>query len=256
VPKAVADAIYGGVSGASLRDVQGLGTIYVLPCATELNLTFSFGGRPFAVHPLDVVLDAGLSGGDCVGGFQPISTDTGGLFDAIFGMAFLRNAYLLVNFGDFVDGAGATATADPYVQLLSVSNDSAALHREFAKARSDGGGGPTHASWWLAHRGLVIGVAAGVLALLAVAAFTRAFLARRRTPKAQPGAGSYIPLGRPAPPAATDLHYQAPPAYQPYSNNSPYAPLSGPPPSGAYAPPSGPPPSQQPAYADPFRDHP
>lgn len=41
--------------------------------------------------------------------------------------------YLLINFGDFVDGSVDT-TADPYVQLLSVT-DPAAAHAEFVNVR-------------------------------------------------------------------------------------------------------------------------
>jgi len=53
----------------------------------------------------------------------------------ILGMTFLRNAYLLVNYGDFVDG---TATkAQPYVQLLSVT-DPAAAHQDFVQTRLGG----------------------------------------------------------------------------------------------------------------------
>jgi hypothetical protein len=44
----------------------------------------------------------------------------------------VRNAYLLVNYGDFVDGA--TTTAPPYVQLLSVTDPTAA-HLDFVNTR-------------------------------------------------------------------------------------------------------------------------
>lgn len=46
----------------------------------------------------------------------------------------MRNAYLLVNYGDFVDRA--TGKAPPYVQLLSVTDPSAA-HLDFVNARPD-----------------------------------------------------------------------------------------------------------------------
>lgn len=45
----------------------------------------------------------------------------------------VRNVYLLINFGDFVDGSVDT-TADPYVQLLSVTNPATA-HAEFVNVR-------------------------------------------------------------------------------------------------------------------------
>lgn len=46
----------------------------------------------------------------------------------------MRNAYLLVNFGDFVDGS-TNATADPYIQLLPLNNDPRVLHGDFIEAR-------------------------------------------------------------------------------------------------------------------------
>lgn len=50
-------------------------------------------------------------------------------------MAFLRNAYLLVNYGDFRDGT--TDKDDPYVQLLSTTNPAEA-HEDFVQARLHG----------------------------------------------------------------------------------------------------------------------
>ena len=51
----------------------------------------------------------------------------------IYGTPPVRNAYLLINFGDFVDGSVNT-TADPHVQLLSVT-DPAAAHVDFMNVR-------------------------------------------------------------------------------------------------------------------------
>ena len=47
----------------------------------------------------------------------------------------VRNVYLLINFGDFVDGSMNT-TADPYVQLLSTT-DPAAAHADFVSVRAN-----------------------------------------------------------------------------------------------------------------------
>ena len=47
----------------------------------------------------------------------------------------VRNVYLLINFGDFVDGSVNT-TADPYVQLLSIT-DPASAHADFVSVRVD-----------------------------------------------------------------------------------------------------------------------
>ena len=51
----------------------------------------------------------------------------------------MRNAYLLINYGNFVDGT--TTRAPPYVQLLSVTDPSAA-HQDFINNRL-GGVAPT-----------------------------------------------------------------------------------------------------------------
>jgi hypothetical protein len=85
--------------------------------------------------------------------FQPITTAVSADFDMILGMTFckhgyvfahaivvlsltaVRNVYLLINFGDFVDGT--TTKAPPYVQLLSVT-DSATAHQDFVQTRLGG----------------------------------------------------------------------------------------------------------------------
>lgn len=51
----------------------------------------------------------------------------------------MRNAYLLINYGNFVDGT--TTKAPPYVQLLSVTDPTAA-HQDFINSRL-GGATPT-----------------------------------------------------------------------------------------------------------------
>jgi hypothetical protein len=73
----------------------------------------------------------------------------------ILGMAFLRNTYTLIDFGDFVD-ANATEKTPPFIQLLAVSptshspalftpsdtdnqlTDDTDAHNDFVKARLDG----------------------------------------------------------------------------------------------------------------------
>ena len=49
--------------------------------------------------------------------------------------AAVRNVYLLINYGDFVDGT--TNKAPPYAQLLSLT-DPAAAHSDFVEVRLDG----------------------------------------------------------------------------------------------------------------------
>jgi len=51
VPRAVSDAIYGRVNGASYSVEHG---VWLIPCGQELNITVVFGGVSFPVHPLDI----------------------------------------------------------------------------------------------------------------------------------------------------------------------------------------------------------
>ena len=49
----------------------------------------------------------------------------------------VRNAYMLVNFGDFVDGSTAKR-GDPYIQLLPLTLDLAEAHSDFVNMRQMG----------------------------------------------------------------------------------------------------------------------
>ncbi|KAH9033895.1 aspartic peptidase domain-containing protein [Lactarius pseudohatsudake] len=71
----------------------------------------------------------------CFGAFQPITIGAAPDYDIILGMASLRNAYLLINYGDYVDGANTKA--QPYVQLLSTT-DPASAHLDFVNVRLSG----------------------------------------------------------------------------------------------------------------------
>ncbi|KAL7281692.1 hypothetical protein ACG7TL_005010 [Trametes sanguinea] len=141
VPKSVADAIYSRVPGAKYVNISATATpVWTLPCTVELNITFKFGGVSYPVHPLDTVMDD-LQGPlddtgkpSCVGAFQPMSADEP--YDMVLGMAFLRNAYILMSFGDFVDGS-VTQAGEPYVQLRSLT-DPAEAHEDFVQQRLGG----------------------------------------------------------------------------------------------------------------------
>ncbi|KAI0374041.1 acid protease [Pilatotrama ljubarskyi] len=141
VPKSVADAIYSRVPGAKYVNISATATpVWTLPCNVELNITFKFGGVSYPVHPLDTVMDD-LQGPlddkgkpTCVGAFQPMSANAP--YDIVLGMAFLRNAYILMSFGDFVDGA-LTKVGDPFVQLRSLT-DPAEAHEDFVQQRLGG----------------------------------------------------------------------------------------------------------------------
>lgn len=51
-------------------------------------------------------------------------------------LPLVRNVYLLINFGDFVDGSNSSV-ADPYIQLLSTTDLNAA-HSDFVNTRLSG----------------------------------------------------------------------------------------------------------------------
>ena len=49
----------------------------------------------------------------------------------------VRNAYMLIDFGDFVDGS-SSKKADPYIQLLPLTDDLAEAHSDFVNVRQMG----------------------------------------------------------------------------------------------------------------------
>ncbi|KAF5369443.1 hypothetical protein D9758_002520 [Tetrapyrgos nigripes] len=151
LPKAVVDAIYGDIPGAEFikdgaaasPDLAGLENFYKIPCDYEVNVSFFFAGQEFPVSPLDLSLGGPTSTGEdvCISVYQPIDDSlvgnaASGALDMILGMGFLRNTYILINFGDFVDGSTSNV-ADPYIQLLSIS-DKAKIHQDFVNARLGG----------------------------------------------------------------------------------------------------------------------
>lgn len=128
-----------------------------MPCDVELNVTFKFSNVSYPIHPLDTSLSSlgktdTLGNPVCVGAFQPIQPGAeSSTYDMILGMAFraslcstydsltnrelaVRNAYMLINYGDFVDGA-SSKTADPYIQLLPLTADAAEKHSDFVQVR-------------------------------------------------------------------------------------------------------------------------
>jgi len=115
----------------------------LVPCDQLLNISFNFGGVNYPIHPLDTVSDdfnmTDSSGNSiCVGTFQPITTAFSllGSYDLILGMAFLRNTYTLLDYGDFVD-ASSNDRGSPFVQLLPLTNVNTA-HNDFVQARLNG----------------------------------------------------------------------------------------------------------------------
>ncbi|KAJ7079760.1 aspartic peptidase A1 [Mycena belliarum] len=140
VPREMSDAIYGRVQGAVYDPKNEWWTV---PCGQMLNLTFSFGGVAFPINPLDTVDDNfkimdSTGNRVCIGAFQPITSAFSlfGNFDMIMGMTFLRNAYTLMDFGDWIDSSSVDR-GDPFIQLLPLTNVAAA-HAGFVKQRLAG----------------------------------------------------------------------------------------------------------------------
>jgi hypothetical protein len=233
VPSSVAQTIYSQIEGATLVN-NSLGEIWSMGCDKEVNITFKAGNQSYHINPLDATMslsDLGVTGDGCVGTFQPIganavNADT----DMILGMAFLRNVYLLVNYGDFI--VGSTSKASPFVQLLSTSNDTATMHQEFVQVRLNGvdttntqtlltpdtsgdltpsssSNGDTNMKKILIYAG----IGAGGLAVLLLLGFCISSMCRRRSkgsggilPSPWEGrAGRYQQLGAPAPSGAPDM---------------------------------------------------
>jgi hypothetical protein len=128
----IAQAIYGNITGAHLDQTRGQ---WIVPCTAgihltlwiayassiSLNRTYSYlscSGRPFTIHPLDVVVPSLADNSTCIGSFFSTSLNIGhDEFDWILGTNVLRSIYSVYDFGDF-NSQGHMG--DPYVQLLSL----------------------------------------------------------------------------------------------------------------------------------------
>jgi hypothetical protein len=165
----------------------------------------------------------------------------------------VRNAYLYVNTGDFIDGSNITA--DPYLQLLSVTNDTAAAHRDFVQVRL-GGNDTTISEGILGHSShkpsqssmkhlskgvkIIIAIVGAILVLGLFACLIWCCCCRKRGKRANVGpayaSSSYQPLHVPAPDAAAEMHAAYNPQYAAPYNPQPYAPQLpyDPPPQGGY----------------------
>jgi hypothetical protein len=140
VPRTVSDAIYGRVQGAVYDSVN---EYWTLPCDQMLNLTFTFSGKQYPIHPLDVVNnDFQLTNANgnpiCIGAFQPITSAFSllGNYDMILGMGFLRNTYTLLDYGNFIS-ASSNDRGEPYAQLLPLTDPKTA-YNDFVKVRMGG----------------------------------------------------------------------------------------------------------------------
>ncbi|KAH9041834.1 acid protease [Lactarius hengduanensis] len=180
VPSEVARALYSGAKGAKLTNLQSFnGDIWVIDCDAEVNATFVIGGQSYPYPPtrleparygrLMEIISASVQ----ISKYQPrIAGAEDPTYDVILGMAWLTNVYLLIDYGDFVDGT--TKTDVPYVQLLPMT-DPAAAHADFvatrlsgkdttSSQRNSGSGGPK--GLFEKHKILILAGAAAAGALL------------------------------------------------------------------------------------------
>ncbi|KAK1236564.1 hypothetical protein PQX77_000116 [Marasmius sp. AFHP31] len=128
-PPEVAEAIYGGVSGAYLDNALGQ---WIVPCTAEIDIALQINGQVLPVHPLDVSPKDIANPSRCLGSFVPQTLSIAeGEFDWLIGDNFLRSVYSVYDFGDFDSNH---KMGDPYVQLLSlVKADTGS--KDFVKAR-------------------------------------------------------------------------------------------------------------------------
>jgi len=150
VPRDVSDAIYGRVRGAYYDSTNQW---WLVPCGQYLNISFNFAGINYPIHPLDVV-DDNFARTDstgkkvCIGAFQPITSAFSllGHYDMILGMSFLRNAYTLLNFGNWIDSS--SSQGHPFMQMSPLSDFNAA-RKDFVQVRLGGNDSISDTRWSL-----------------------------------------------------------------------------------------------------------
>ncbi|KAJ6506671.1 aspartyl protease [Mycena sanguinolenta] len=86
---------------------------YQFPCTTTVNVSISFGGRFWAINPLDMNIGAVEPGSpQCLGAIYTVSnaTQTNGTVNWIFGTAFLKNVYSVFQPTPFTIGFAELST--------------------------------------------------------------------------------------------------------------------------------------------------
>ncbi|RPD63486.1 acid protease [Lentinus tigrinus ALCF2SS1-6] len=142
-PKAV-DAIYSSIPGAVFNPSSKL---WAVPCNATTNLSFTFGGKDFVVHPLDLtrtmVADITTNGQKkqvtiCINTYQYLTLDPNSFqgFDMILGDAFLRNVYASFDYGDTQPGNTNSGPGIPFVQMVSTT-DASKVMDEFTTERAE-----------------------------------------------------------------------------------------------------------------------
>ncbi|KAI0776052.1 acid protease [Trametes elegans] len=134
-PKAVCDAMYSGISGASYSAELGQ---WIVPCSAEVDVALQFGASVYPIHPIDVTPISLSDSSLCVGSFVPQSISIGsGQFDWLIGDNVMRSLYTVYDFGDF-DSSGKMG--NPFMQILALVDPNEAS-REFHAARGGSASG-------------------------------------------------------------------------------------------------------------------
>ncbi|KDQ59376.1 hypothetical protein JAAARDRAFT_34101 [Jaapia argillacea MUCL 33604] len=119
VSRFYADAIYKDLPDAVFNETQQR---YIVPCDTKANVTLVFGNDEYPINPLDIAGVTGISdSGEIICSGLFLVAEMGDL-DIVLGDIFLRNTYALFDFGSWA----TPGTGDPFVQLLSVTNQAQA----------------------------------------------------------------------------------------------------------------------------------
>ncbi|KAG8695971.1 hypothetical protein FRC09_008824 [Ceratobasidium sp. 395] len=140
IPAEAFKALYESMGGVLInRSPQ-----YAVPCMAEADMVFTFGNetvnQAVSVNHLDLTTIDSLTGGNgqnftvCKSAYE-VGESGGGDNDIILGDAFLRNAYVVYNYGDFVKTESGLTTGSPFIQFLPLTNASAASD-EFKQARA------------------------------------------------------------------------------------------------------------------------
>ncbi|KAJ7716090.1 aspartic peptidase domain-containing protein [Mycena metata] len=129
-------AIYSSIPGAVLSpdslipptQFSTTNDVWVVPCNASVKVVASFGGQNFPIHPLDVSDLQIVTSPDgtrnftmCIGTFTDVGSIVDRESDALFGDSFLRNVYTVFDFG-----TGGNTKGNPFVQMLSTTDDSKA----------------------------------------------------------------------------------------------------------------------------------
>ncbi|KAJ7240925.1 aspartic peptidase domain-containing protein [Mycena rebaudengoi] len=179
-PATDVQAIWAAVPGASVNSNRD--GSFQFPCSTSVNITVSFGGKVWPIHPADINLGPLSSGNSqCLGA---IVSDLGHSNPGpdvptwIFGIPFLTNVYSVfrqnppaVGFAELSTAAGGTGTSNSSSTPPGPSSSTAA---------GSTSGGPISCSGHCGKKSNVGAIVGGVTGGVAVGLLVLAFLLYRR----------------------------------------------------------------------------